>query len=176
MCDFLPSAVPAEILRAVLDSASERPSITGSSPWEVYIVSGAARDRLSSALVEAALARSIAEVPGEGLQGHSRSRQNREDLQRYFGFFGAPHLFLVSMEPGEGRLLAGVDAGIHAGTFLSLLRSYGLSGVSQSHLRLFTDTIRSALAIDGPQEFLSCIAFGYPASHAESPVLSVALH
>ena len=51
--DFLPTPVPEDVLRAVLADAQQAPSNCNTQPWEVHVVSGASRDALSAALVEA---------------------------------------------------------------------------------------------------------------------------
>jgi nitroreductase len=43
---FLPDAVPREVVEAILDVASRAPSGTNTQPWKVYVVTGAARQRL----------------------------------------------------------------------------------------------------------------------------------
>lgn len=43
---FTQEAVPREVLRALLQSASRAPSGTNTQPWKVYVLQGASRDHL----------------------------------------------------------------------------------------------------------------------------------
>ena len=47
---FLPTPVPRETIEAILAVASRAPSGTNTQPWKVYVLTGAAKDALSSAL------------------------------------------------------------------------------------------------------------------------------
>lgn len=48
---FLPTPVPDEVLRAVLEDAQLAPSNCNTQPWQMHIVSGAKRDELSRAIL-----------------------------------------------------------------------------------------------------------------------------
>ena len=50
---FLPTPIPAETIREILDVASRAPSGTNTQPWKVHVLTGAARQRLSDALMAA---------------------------------------------------------------------------------------------------------------------------
>ena len=45
---FLPTAVAREDIEAILEVASRAPSGTNTQPWKVYVLTGAAKERLSS--------------------------------------------------------------------------------------------------------------------------------
>ena len=46
MREFLPKAVPRELIEHLLDVASRAPSGTNTQPWKVYVLQGASRDAL----------------------------------------------------------------------------------------------------------------------------------
>ncbi|MER7369794.1 nitroreductase family protein, partial [Nonomuraea wenchangensis] len=50
---FRPEPVPDDVLRAVFSLAGAAPSNTNTQPWSIEVVSGAARDALSEALLAA---------------------------------------------------------------------------------------------------------------------------
>jgi nitroreductase len=50
---FLPTPIPAETIREILDVSSRAPSGTNTQPWKVHVLTGAARQRLSDALMAA---------------------------------------------------------------------------------------------------------------------------
>ncbi|WP_254657101.1 nitroreductase family protein [Sphingobium fuliginis] len=50
---FLPTPVPDALMQAVVDDARHAPSNANIQPWSVHIVSGAKRDELSKAMLEA---------------------------------------------------------------------------------------------------------------------------
>jgi nitroreductase len=47
---FLDAPVPRATMEEILVAASHAPSATNTQPWRVYVLTGAARDRLSAAI------------------------------------------------------------------------------------------------------------------------------
>ena len=47
---FLPTPIPAETIREILDVSSRAPSGTNTQPWKVHVLTGAARERLGNAI------------------------------------------------------------------------------------------------------------------------------
>jgi nitroreductase len=50
---FLPTPVPDAVIREILDVAARAPSGTNTQPWKVHVLTGAARERFSAALLAA---------------------------------------------------------------------------------------------------------------------------
>ena len=50
---FLPTPVPRETVEAILQIAARAPSGTNTQPWQVHVLSGAAKDRLSARILAA---------------------------------------------------------------------------------------------------------------------------
>lgn len=182
---FLPTPVPDTVIHSVVDDARHAPSNANIQPWDVHIVSGATRDALSTALLAAAgQERMTPDFPWayDELYGVYRDRQvaqasayyqalgitrdaeddRRVALLRNLEFFGAPHACLLFMpDLYDGVRVAG-DVGMYAQTFLLSLTAHGLSGVPQTLLGFFADTVREVLGIDGSMKMLFGISFGHP--------------
>ncbi len=50
---FLPTPIPVPTIREILDVAARAPSGTNTQPWKVHVLTGAARQRLSDAILAA---------------------------------------------------------------------------------------------------------------------------
>ncbi|CAN5699638.1 nitroreductase [soil metagenome] len=180
---FLPTAAPEALIHSVVEDARHSPSNANIQPWDVHIVSGATRDALSKAMLEAQ-GHLTPDFPWDydELYGAYSQRQveqaaayyqalgiAREDtagrhfaLERNLKFFGAPHACLLFMPHfHDGVRIAG-DVGMYAQTFLLSLTAHGLSGVPQTLLGFYANTIREVLGIDPAMKMLFGISFGYP--------------
>lgn len=182
---FLPDPVPDHLLQAVLEDARHTPSNANVQPWVVHIASGAARDRLSQAMLAAADAgqmtldfpfsyddlygryRERQEAQGAGYfqaAGVARdaAEQRRFAIRRNLEFFGAPHVCLLFMAPVYDSVRVAGDVGMFGQTFLLSLAAHGLAGVPQTLLSFFADTARGVLGVDPALKLLFGISFGYP--------------
>jgi nitroreductase len=182
---FLPTPVSDELIRAVADDARHAPSNANIQPWDVHIVSGSTRDKLSEALLAAeAEGRFSPDYPFsyDEFYGAYKERQTaqaaayyqalgvaREDFDerrttmlRNLEFFGAPHACLLFMPNFcDGVRIAG-DVGMYGQTFLLSLAAHGLGGVPQTLLGFFADTVREVLGIHSSLKMLFGISFGHP--------------
>lgn len=181
---FLPDAVPDAIVRAVIEDAQLAPSNCNTQPWHVHIVSGAARDRLSDALMAAdAIDRMTLDFPfvPEGYDGVRGARlkaqgaayyqamgvpreaieERRTVMRRNLCFFGAPHVALLFMRDTTNSVRVAGDIGMYGQTFLLSLTANGLGGIPQTVLGMYADTIRETLGIEGAEKLLFGISFGY---------------
>jgi nitroreductase len=182
---FLSQPVPDPLLQAVLDDARHTPSNANVQPWVVHIASGAARERLSQAMLAAAEAeRMTLDFPFsyDDLYGLYRERQEAQGagyfqaagvprdageqrrfaIRRNLEFFGAPHVCLLFMAPVYDSVRVAGDVGMFGQTFLLSLASHGLAGVPQTLLSFFADTVRQTLGVDPSLKLLFGISFGYP--------------
>lgn len=182
---YLDKPVPDEVIASVLEDARWSPSNCNTQPWEVHIVSGAARDALSAAMWAAfevgRLSRDFTfdrlEYPGVFLErGNAQAaeyfdalgiaRENHGDrratMRRNLDFFGAPHAALLFMPSvGDDVRVAG-DIGMYGQTFLLSLAAHGLGGIPQTSLGYFADVAREVLGVSSGMKLLFGIAFGYP--------------
>lgn len=182
---FDPRPVSEDVLRSVLEDAQRAPSNCNTQPWQTHIVSGAKRDALSRAILEADDAEhltpdfSFAISDFGGIynqrakdQGAAYYRaigvprkaydQRRDASRRNLEFFGAPHVALLFMPSvGDNVRVAG-DIGMYAQTFLLSLTAHGLGGIPQTMLGFYADTIREVLGVDPSLKLLFGISFGHP--------------
>jgi len=189
---FLPDALPAGVIRAVLEDARWAPSHSNTQPWTTHVVSGASRESLSSALLEANEAgrRSpdFTETYGNGVhlershrlaaamygaRGIAREdRAGRDEVVREnLRFFGAPHVAMLFVpELGDG-VRAASDVGMYAQNFLLSLHGHGFQGLPQAVHGMYAETVRRALGVPSDQKLLFGIAFG--TADPESPLRSL---
>lgn len=182
---FRSEPVPGALIDEVLEDAQFSPSNCNTQPWNVHIVSGAARNALSSALHEARDANNLSpdfsweEAAYYGRYGERRREHGhiyyenlgvartdlearREAHKANFSFFNAPHVALLFVPIiGDSVRVAG-DLGMYGQTFLLSLAARGLGGVPQTVIGFYADTVRATLGIGEDFKLLFGISFGYP--------------
>lgn len=191
---FRPEAVPEETIRAVFSLAGAAPSNSNAQPWQVEVVSGAARERLAGALQaahaeqrmsvdfpyseemyeevhqarKAAFGAELYGTLGIGRDDHAaRAAYDAESL----GFYGAPHVaFLFVHGDGAARLAA--DVGAYMQTLLLAMTAYGLGSCPQGLLSFYADTVRAELGVTTGR-LLVGISFGY--ADEAAPVNRIAI-
>jgi len=120
---FLDRPVSMEMVKDILSAAKYAPSSSNSQPWRCYVITGAARERITAAAVEAYRASPEGLAPeypffpqplhdpyatrfnafrgqlGDA-QGCSRADKDgrRRDVERQFRFFDAPVGFIFTMD------------------------------------------------------------------------------
>ncbi|MEW1654186.1 nitroreductase family protein [Streptomyces sp. NPDC093707] len=179
---FRPETVPEGTMRAVFSLAGAAPSNSNTQPWQVEVVSGAARERLANALQAAhAEKRTSVDFPysedmyaqvhqarraafGAELYGAlgidrddhtARAAYDAESLR----FYGAPHAaFLFVNGDGGARLAA--DVGAYLQTLLLAMTAYGVDSCPQCLLSFYADTVRAELGVTEGR-LLVGISFGY---------------
>ena len=182
---FLPTPVPRETVEQILSLASRAPSGSNIQPWQVWVASGAAKDRLCAKIL-AAHDRDDPEhtepyqyYPREWTEPYlSRRRKigadlysllgiakgDRQAMHRQFGrnytFFGAPiGLFLGiddSLEMGSW-----LDTGTFLQSILLAARGFGLHTCPQQAFSRYHRLIAEELGI-APSVVIACgIALGY---------------
>lgn len=184
MREFLPQAVPTDLLQRVLEEAQQSPSNCNTQPWQVHIVSGAKRDELAAALMAADDVGQftpdyyfdMTEYPqlyAERAQSSAKARYDaikvtREDkdgrakaMRLNLDFFGAPHVALLFMPALGDSVRVASDMGMYGQTFLLSLTAHGLAGIPQTLLGMYADTVREVLSIDPGMKMLFGISFGY---------------
>lgn len=187
--DFLPEALPRDVIEAVLAEAQLSPSNCNTQPWHVHVVSGAKRAALSEALHvahrEGRLSPDFSWDEG-AFFGRCEERRREQGKIYYdnlgvargdqegrarasaanFSFFGAPHVALLFMPVvGDSVRVAG-DVGMYGQTFLLSLASRRLGGLPQTVIGLYADAVRDALDIPLEMKLLFAISFGFPDDQA----------
>lgn len=180
---FLPRPVPMHVVTRILDGAARAPSGTNTQPWLVHVVTGAARDRLSAAVLAAVEAgertEEYAYSPKELWEPYiSRRRKvgfdlyalygiDRKDMagrrlaaMRNYSFFGAPVGLFFTM---DRKLLHGswIDVGMFMQNVMTLARAHGLETCPQQAWCEFGATVRRELSIPDTQILISGMALGH---------------
>jgi nitroreductase len=180
---FLSTPVPPAIVKAILEGAARAPSGTNIQPWKVHVVAGAARERLSRAVLEAARSgqRSdeYAYIPSPLKEPYLSRRRNvgfelyrlygieRTDLEgrkramlRNFEFFGAPVGLFFAMERYliEGSWL---DCGMFMQNVMILAREYGLETCPQQAWCEYGGLVHKELGLSADYIMLSGMALGF---------------
>jgi nitroreductase len=200
---FLPKPVPREVIEEVLELAQRAPSNCNVQPWRVYIASGAACDRLRTALVQAvssgapgASSDGMAQV--DEFRGVYREKQvacavelygkmgiARDDkigrtkaMLRNFEFFDAPHVAYVCMAKSFGIGVA-LDVGMYVQTLMLAMHSRGIGTCAQAALRAYPELVAEHLGIPDDEQILCGLSFGYedaavPANQTRQPRAPIA--
>jgi nitroreductase len=193
MRQFLSTAVPLNVVRAVLSAASRAPSGTNFQPWHVHVVTGETRAKLSRAVTQAAAAGErcdeYAYAPAPVMEPYlSRRRKVGYDLYglygiarddfaarkkamlRNFEFFGAPVGLFFTMEK---HLLLGswLDCGMFMQNVMIVARAYGLETCAQQAWCEYGRVVHEQLGIPDTHILLSGMALGHPDPDAPANTL-----
>lgn len=187
---YKPDAVPRAAIERILKIAGRAPSGSNMQPWKVTVLTGAAKARLSEALVarhaqgddgtwEYEYYSSVWREPyharrrqtGWGLYGvlgipkgdrvASRAYQGRN-----FEFFGAPVglIFTIDRDLARG---AWIDYGMFLQSIMIAARAEGLETCPQAAFCVFHDTIQRMLSIPDTEMVVCGMALGYADTEAK---------
>lgn len=180
---FIDRPVPRDLVERILDAARHSPSGANLQPWQVAVVMGDTRDRLSAAIIAAAAKRKPHPkqqyYPDEWF-GPYRARRfatgmalykaldiKREDKQRRveqwnrnYEFFGAPVglLFFVDQRMGNG---AWVDMGIFIQSVMLAATELGLGSCAQASIADYPDVISGILGASDDLVLTFGMSLGY---------------
>lgn len=178
---FLDRPVARDLVETILEAARWAPSGANSQPWDVRVVSGATKARITSALLEAR-EKGVQEHPdyqyypvewfepyktrrmglGVAMYSTQGARRNRAELwNNNYRFFGAPVglLFFIHKDLAMGSWM---DYGMFIQNVMLAARSLGLETCCQASISDYPDKIREILEI-GPERLLACaVTLGYP--------------
>jgi nitroreductase len=180
---FLPTPVAGDTISAILDGAARAPSGTNIQPWQVHVVTGAARDRLARAGHEAAEAGQFSleyTYVADRLEEPWRSRRrkigfdlyalygvDRHDMAgrklamlRNFDFFGAPVGIFFTMDRTHA-LGAWLDCGMFMENVMVLARAHGLETCPQQAWCDIGAVVHAELGIPDHHILLSGMALGH---------------
>ncbi|WP_459615056.1 nitroreductase [Bordetella sp. 2513F-2] len=181
---FLPDPVAPATIRRILAAAARAPSGSNIQPWKVHVLTGAARDALSRALLAAhergePERREYQYYPVNwrspylerrretgwglysllGIAKGDRAASARQHGQNYV-FFGAPCvlIFTIDADLGQGSWL---DYGMFLQNIMVMARGCGLDTCAQAALANYPDIVRRQLGIPGDQVVVCGISLGY---------------
>ena len=181
---FTDAPVSPDAVRRVLDVARRAPSGSNMQPWKVQVVTGAARDRLSRALIDAhesgePTAREYDYYPENwrepyltrrrrvGWQLYEKvgiQRGDRDASRRWHGrnyaFFDAPvgMIFSIDRDLGQGSL---IDFGIFLQSLMIAARGEGLETCPQAALANYPAILRNHLSIPDDELILCGLSLGH---------------
>ena len=184
---FLPTPVPAEVVADILEVASRAPSGTNTQPWQVIVLAGEARERLSRAVLAvhddpAAMAQATEEYayyPRQwvspyidrrrkvgwdlyGLLGIGKTDKARMHAQhgRNYTFFDAPVglIFTIDRVMERGSWL---DYGMFLQNVMVAARARGLDTCPQAAFTPFHRTIAAELGIPDTRMVVCGMSLGH---------------
>jgi nitroreductase len=174
--------VPRSDIERMLELAQKTPSWCNTQPWNVSIISGQAKERLSEALIQEAAAgvkQSDLEAPAKyrgiyqerrresgyalytslGIERHDYQRRADQGLENY-RFFGAPHVAVVTTDNLLGAYGA-VDCGGYVSTLLLAAESLGIATVPQAAIAMYSNVVRDQLKLPEDRLIVCAVSFGY---------------
>lgn len=180
---FLPQAVDIEVQKAFLKTAQRSSSWCNSQAWQVTIASGAAVERFRAAMVKAAVEGTDkgADFPfPKEYTGPYLARRRECGFQLYqavgvergdkaggakqalenFRLFGAPHVAILTSDPGLG-VYGAVDVGGYVQVLLLAMQAHGVAAIPQAALASQSALAKSLLGIDPARQVVCGISFGY---------------
>jgi nitroreductase len=184
---FLPTPVSRKDVEAILDVARYCASGVNMQPWHVHVLVGAAKERLSEAILrvydDASLAARLDEpydyYPQEWVSPYiDRRRKVGWDLYGLLGirktdkelmhaqhghnyrFFGAPVGLMFTIDRGMGRGSL-IDYGMFLQSIMVAARARGLDTCPQAAFTPFHRVISRELAIPEQQMFVCGMSLGY---------------
>lgn len=182
---YLDRAVPPALLHEVLAAAAHAPSTRNAQPWEVVVVSGAARSRLVDRLCAAFDAdepvrsdyanrrpttnpreAERAERAARGLfeaRGISRDDADgrRAHQRRNFQFHGAPVAMILHL-PADAVPGTFLEMGFFLQNVMLGLVGCGLGSCPQFSPTGYSDCIRAELGLGADRLIVCSLAVGYP--------------
>ena len=183
---FLNKPVPKELIREILSLAMRAPTSYNTQPWNFYVVTGDALDRIRAGNVE----RNLAGVPhsrefrvGPDYAGVHRERQigvakqlfgamgiERDDKERRqewvlrgFRQFDAPVSIVVTYDRSiHGSDVAPFDCGGVVNCLVNAAWARGLGCVINSQGIMQSPVVRAEAGIAEDQVIQTCVAMGWP--------------
>ena len=180
---YLAKPVPRVTIEKILDLAQQTPSWCNTQPWQIILLSGAAKDRFGERLY--AQARSGATPNPDfaypirydgiyrerrkvcGVQLYQAVGIGREDKKaaaeqslENFRFFGAPHVALITTEQDLG-VYGAIDCGLYVSNFMLAAQSLGVASIAQAALASYPDLIRAHFNLPPHRKVVCGISFGH---------------
>jgi nitroreductase len=187
---FLPTAVPRDMIAAILDTAARAPSGTNMQPWRGYVVTGARRDELCATVLhvfdseETGHRQEVQYYPnvffepylsrrrkvGWGLYGllnigRGDTAKMHDQHRRNFQFFDAPvgMIFTIHRELATGSWL---DYGMFLENIMIAARGRGLDTCAQAAWTHYHKAIRPVLGLAEEEVVVCGMALGHADTEA----------
>jgi len=179
---FLPQPVPRDVLERTLALAQKTPSWCNAQPWQVHVLSGAAKDALRDALLAAT--DSLAPAPdfpwptryegcydarrkacgfalyaSVGIARGDRAASARQAHEN-FRFFNAPHVAIVTTAKALG-VYGAVDCGAYVNNLMLAAETFGVASVAQAALGAHPHVVRNLLGLPAERLVVCGVSLGY---------------
>lgn len=185
---FLPRRVDRAVMENIFSTAQRAASWCNSQAWQVAVASGDAAERFRSGLYDAASSGqqggSDFPFPAEyrgvylqrrrecGFQLYEAVGVARGDTQGYarqtlenFRLFGAPHVAVITSDPGLG-VYGAVDVGGYVQVLLLAMQAHGVASIPQAAIARHSTLAKELLGIPQQRLVVCGVSFGYEdASH-----------
>ncbi len=181
---FKKDSVPEEVLKKVIETATWSPSYKNSQPWEVMVLSGAAKEGLSGRLVE--LLENGAEPSPDLAAPESWPDAEQERINHLFArrkeltgidlaapemivkakkvnfrFYGAPHAIYLFQDKSLS-LWSLFDLGLFAQSLMLSAHAHGLGTVPQAFVTDYAREVKDYLDIPQSKRLVLGLSIGYP--------------
>ncbi len=179
---FLARPVPRATIERILEAAQRTPSWCNAQPWQVHLASGAATQRLRSALlahVKSSKAEPELPFPREyrgvylarrrecgfqlydavGIARGDREASARQGMENY-SLFGAPHVLIVTTDEALG-VYGVLDCGAWVNNFMLAAAAAGVACIAQAALATHPKPLREFFGIAEDRRIVCGISFGY---------------
>jgi len=180
---FKPDLVPREKIEEVLSLTIHAPSAINLQPWELIVLSGEEKERLSRRLIKAYREKQIACSPGNvkplpktyGKRGAKTLeamlpflKEMGADPDQFINegscnFYGAPVAVLICLDDSFPKARM-VDIGLALGYFVLTAHEFGLGTCPIGLIVAYEDEIKDLLNIPDNKNVVIGVALGYPNS------------
>lgn len=176
---FLDKPVERETLEKLLSLATQAPSAINIQPWEIVVVSGEERKRLSRILVKRMKERNISCGPGGTKPLPNQFVERQRDLLQCMlptlppgtefqdfinegscNFYGAPTAIILTIDQVHSKARL-TDIGIVVGYLVLAAHGLGLGTCPIGLITAFEDDIREELSLSEDKNVVVGIAVGY---------------
>ncbi len=188
---FRPDPVPEALLREIVQKATRAASGGNLQPWRLYVLTGAARDRLVDAVAEKRKT-----TPLDGLEYDIYPREltepykarrgkvatdmyelvgiarddgsaRNEQMAKNFSFFDAPVGMILTIDRQMGPPQF-CDLGLFLGNLMLLAREAGLHSCPQEAWSVWGKTIRETVGVPDNELIFCGVSLGY--ADGEHPI------
>lgn len=182
---FLDKPVNRKTVEQILEIARWAPSSSNIQPWQITVVTGDSKVRLSEAIIheienDAKPHPEVTRYPDDWFEpyktrrfscgmalyksqdiGHDDTEARRQAWIRNYRFFGAPVglLFFINRKLGPG---AWMDVGMFMQNIMLVAHNQGLGTCAQASLTDYPDAIRSILGTPDEHTLICGMSLGYP--------------
>jgi nitroreductase len=181
---FKPDPIPKDRIEEILRLTIHAPSAINLQPWELIVVIGEEKERLSRTLIKAYREKQIACSPGNvkplpktyGKRGAKTLalmkpffEEMGADIDQYINegscrFYGAPAAILFCLDDSFPKARM-VDVGLALAYFVLTAHEFGLGTCPIGLINAYEDEIRDLLNIPENKNVVIGVALGYPDWH-----------